>query len=133
MANASREELVSVPAIGPKIADSIIAFFKQQENRDIIERLRAAGVRLEEKEAKPGELPLAGQEFVITGRLEAFSRQEAEARIKALGGAAKDNVTRKTSYVVVGVEPGSKLARAQALGTKQLNEEEFCHLLEEKA
>jgi len=127
--NASGEELLSIPTVGPKITDSIIAFFRQEENKKIIKRLREAGVRLEEKAVRPEELPLAGQEFVITGRLETSSRQEAEARIKALGGTTKDNVTNKTTYLVVGAEPGSKLARAQALGTKQLTEEELLRLL----
>ena len=131
--NASSEELLSIPTVGPKIADSIIAFFGQAENKKIIKRLRDAGVRLEEEAVRPEELPLAGQEFVITGRLETSSRQEAEARIKALGGITKDNVTNKTTYLVVGADPGSKLARAQELGTKQLTEEEFRKLLEEKA
>jgi len=131
LSNASREELISIPTIGPKIADSIIVFFRQEANRNIIERLRKAGVRLEEEVAKPKKLPLAGMEFVITGRFETFARQEAEARIKALGGSAGSNVTKKTTYLVVGTEPGSKLARAQALGTKQLTEEEFLRLLEQ--
>lgn len=129
LANASREELLSIPTVGPKLADSIVAFFRQKENLDIIERLRKAGVRLEEEAAKPEELPLAGQEFVITGRLETFTRQEAEAQVKALGGSTGSSVTRKTTYLVVGAEPGSKLARAQALGIKQLTEEEFLRLL----
>jgi len=134
LANVSREELISIPTVGPKIADSIIAFFKQEENRGIIQRLKDAGVKLEEEVIEREELPLAGEEFVITGRLEACSRQEAETRVEALGGTAKDNVTRNTTYLVVGAEPGgSKLVRAQALGTKQLTEEEFLHLLEEKA
>jgi len=132
LANASREELMSIPTIGPKIADSIVAFFRQKENRKIIQRLKAAGVKLEEKVAKPEELPLAGMEFVITGRLEAFSRPEAEARIKALGGSTGSSVTSKTTYLVVGADPGSKLARAQELGTKILNEEEFIKLLKQK-
>ena len=132
LAKASREELISIPAVGPKLADSVISFFRQKENRRIIDRLKKAGVRLEEEAVEPGELPLAGQEFIITGRLEAFSRQEAETRIKALGGSVKDNITRKTTYLVVGAEPGSKLARAQTLGTKQLTEEEFLRLLEQK-
>ena len=131
--NASSEELLSIPTVGPKITDSIIAFFRQEENKKIIKRLRDAGVRLEEEAVRPEELPLAGQEFVITGRLETSSRQEAEARIKALGGITKDNVTNKTTYLVVGADPGSKLARAQTLGTKQLTEEELLKLLEEKA
>ena len=133
LANASREELLSVPTVGPKIADSIITFFRQEENRRIIDRLRKAGVRLEEEAAKPEELPLTGMEFVITGSLAVFTRQEVEARIKALGGTTKDNVTRKTAYLVVGADPGSKLARARALGIKQLTEEEFLRLLGQTA
>jgi len=129
LADASGEELLSIPAVGPKLADSIIAFFRQEENRSLLKRLRKAGVRLEEEAVKPEELPLAGQEFVITGRLEAFSRQEAEAQVKALGGSTGSSVTQKTTYLVVGTEPGSKLAHAQALGTKQLTEEEFLRLL----
>ncbi len=133
LADASREELLSIPTVGPKIADSIVAFFRQKENRHIIERLRKAGIRLEEEIAKPKEQPLAGQEFVITGRLEAFSRQEVEARIKALGGSTGSSVTKKTTYLVVGADPGSKLASAQSLGTKLLAEEEFLLLLRQTA
>jgi len=132
LAGAFGERLTSIPTIGPKIADSIISFFTQEENRSIIEKLRKAGVKLEEKVAKTEELPLAGQEFVITGTLEAFTRQEAGARIEVLGGTAKDNVTRKTNYLVVGTDPGSKLVRAQELGTRQLSEEEFLRLLRQE-
>jgi DNA ligase (NAD+) len=132
LVKASREELMDIEAIGPKIADSITAFFRQEENQKIIERLRKAGVKLEEKAAKPEELPLADLEFVITGKLETFSRQEAEARIKALGGSTGSSVTKKTTYLVVGADPGSKLAKAQELGTKQLTEEELLRLLEQK-
>jgi len=131
LADASKDELMSIPTIGPRIADSIIAFFRQAKNKDIIERLRKAGVKLEEKEAKPEELPLAGQEFVITGTLESSTRQEAEEKIKALGGSTGSSVTRKTTHLVVGTDPGSKLARAQELGTKQLTEEDFLRLLEQ--
>jgi len=130
LANASRERLMSVPTVGPKIADSIVTFFRQEENRNIVKRLKKAGVRLKEEAAKLEELPLTGMEFVVTGRLEAFSRQEAEARIKALGGTTKNNVTKQTAYLVVGADPGgSKLTHAQALGTKQLTEEEFLRRL----
>ena len=131
LANASREELTSITTVGPKIADSIVTFFKQKENQKIIERLRKAGVKLEEKVIKAEELPLTGLEFVITGRLEAFSRQEAEARIKALGGSTGSSVTKKTTYLVVGADPGSKLAKAQELGTKLLTEEELLRLLKQ--
>jgi DNA ligase (NAD+) len=132
LAKASREELINIEAVGPKIADSIVAFFHEETNQKIIERLRKAGVTLEEK-VKSEKLPLAGMEFVITGRLEAFSRQEAETRIKALGGTAKDNVTQKTSYLVVGADPGgNKLTKAQELGTGQIKEEELLSLLGQK-
>jgi DNA ligase (NAD+) len=130
LANTSKEELMSIPTVGPKIADSIIAFFSQKENRNIIEKLRRAGVKLSKERAKPLGLPLTGQEFVITGILKAFTREEAEARVRALGGTAKDTVTRNTSYLVVGADPGgAKLTRAQALTTKQITEEEFLRLL----
>jgi DNA ligase (NAD+) len=133
LAEATREELLAIPSVGPRIADSIIAFFQQAENRQIIEKLRAAGVRLEETPVAPAVLPLAGQEFVITGRLESFSRQQAEERVKTLGGVAKDNVTRNTGYLVVGADPGgSKLARARELGTKEITEEEFLAILEKE-
>jgi DNA ligase (NAD+) len=133
LAKASEEELSTIPSIGPKIAESIVAFFRQKGNRRIIEKLRKAGVRLERekvKEAKPEELPLAGREFVFTGKLESISRSEAEAKINALGGKASSDVTKKTSYVVVGADPGSKLAKAEKLGIKTLSEAEFLELLD---
>jgi DNA ligase (NAD+) len=132
LAEASEEELSTLSSIGPKIAESIVAFFRQKGNRQIIEKLREAGVRLEREkveEAKAEELPLAGLEFVLTGKLESFPRSEAEAKIKALGGKVGSDVIKKTSYVVVGADPGSKLAKAQKLGTKTLNETEFLKLL----
>jgi DNA ligase (NAD+) len=133
LANASREDLMEIEAIGPKIADSILAFFHAEENRRIIERLKDASVRLEE-EVKTEKQTLAGLEFVVTGKLETFSRQEAETKIKALGGTAKDNVTRKTTYLVVGADPGgNKLTKAQEMGTKQIKEEELLRLLRQES
>jgi DNA ligase (NAD+) len=132
LAKASEEELSTLPSIGPKIAESIVAFFRQEGNRRIIKKLRKVGVKLERdkvKEARPEELPLAGLEFVLTGKLESLSRSEAEAKIKALGGKAGSDVTRKTSYVVVGADPGSKLAKAEKLGTKTLSEAKFLDFL----
>ena len=132
LAEATREQLMSIPSVGPKIAESVVTFFGQKENRNIIERLKKAGVWPKAEVVKSAELPLSGNEFVITGRLAAFSREEAEAKVKALGGTAKDNVTRNTAYVVVGEEPGgSKLTRAQELGTKQITEAEFLRLIGE--
>jgi DNA ligase (NAD+) len=129
LAKANEEDLPSIPSIGPRIAQSIVAFFRQERNRQIIHKLRKAGVRLERPENVGEELvsslPLAGLEFVLTGKLESFSRPEAEAKIKALGGRTGSDVTRKTSYVVVGADPGSKLAKAQKLGIETLSEAEF--------
>jgi len=133
LADASPEELLAIPTIGPKIADSIATFFRQEENKKIIQRLKDAGINPKEEKAKPEELRLAGQEFVVTGRLGNLTRQEAEARIKALGGTTRDNVTQKTGYLVVGADPGSKLTRARELGIKQITEEEFLRRLEGKA
>ena len=133
LANATRERLMSVPGIGPKIADSILAFFSVKENREIIEKLRRTGVKMEEKvEIKPEEQPLAGMEFVITGTLQSLKRAEAEEKVKTLGGEVGSSVTRQTTHLVVGAEPGSKLAKAQELGTKVLTEEEFLKLIGEK-
>jgi DNA ligase (NAD+) len=130
LSRASKDELMEIEAIGPKIADSILAFFRQKENQKIIQGLRDAGVKMAEV-VKTEALPLSGKEFVITGRLEAFSREEAEERIKALGGTAKDGVTKKTNYLVVGADPGgTKLAKANELGTEQIDEKELLRLLQ---
>ena len=131
LSEAKEEELKSIPAIGPKIAESVLAFFSQESNRKIIRRLLESGVKPPEVRANTASLPLAGQEFVITGTLNAFSRLEAEAKIKVLGGSAKDSVSGKTTYLVVGAEPGSKLAKAQALGIKIIDETQFLQLLED--
>ncbi|MFC1847727.1 NAD-dependent DNA ligase LigA [Chloroflexota bacterium] len=131
LSRASVDDLTAIPAIGPKIAESIVDFFEQESNREIVEKMRKAGVRFEAEEGKKEALPLSGQEFVLTGKLEAFSRNEAEARVKELGGSAGSSVTKKTTFLVTGAEPGSKLDRARELGTGIITEEEFLKLLEE--
>ena len=132
LGSASREKLMTVPSIGPKIADSIMAFFHEEENRKFLEKLHRAGVWPQQELAKGG-LPLSGKEFVITGTLKAFSREYAHTRIKTLGGTAKDNVTKNTTYLVVGEDPGeNKLIRARALGTEQINEEKLLAILGQK-
>jgi DNA ligase (NAD+) len=127
--DAGKEELMSIDTIGPRIADSVITFFENQENRKIIDKLETAGVIQETVETRDEKLPLTGKEFVITGRLNSLSRQEAEEKIRTLGGSAKSDVTRKTDYLVVGSEPGSKLNRARELGIEQINEDELIRLL----
>jgi DNA ligase (NAD+) len=128
---AIEEQLMEIPSIGPKIAESIVAFFRQQQNRAIIEKLRNAGVKLQEEKGKATTLPFSGLEFVITGKLEKFTRQEAEARIKALGGKAGSDITRKTRYLVVGEDPGLKVTRAETLGVEKLTETQLFAKLEE--
>ncbi len=127
---AAYDNLTAVPTIGPKIAESLLAFFKIERNRQLIEKLRMAGVHLAQPAQPESEdLPLRGQEFVITGKLQNFSREEAEEKIKVLGGTAKSDITKNTSYLVVGEDPGSKVARALALGITQLNESELLKML----
>jgi DNA ligase (NAD+) len=129
LSRASRDELMSIPSVGPKVSDGIMAFFRQPQNLQILKKLAGAGVVMESKEIPVKDLPLSGVEFVITGKLEAGSRQESEARIRALGGKAASDVTKKTIYLVAGADPGSKLARARALGIKILDEREFFDML----
>jgi DNA ligase (NAD+) len=120
---ASEAEINAVEGVGPKIAASVRAWFDEPRNLAVLEKLRRAGLRFSAEPAQTAhDLPLAGQSFVITGRLDGMSRLAAEARIKELGGAVADAVTRKTTYLVVGAEPGSKLRKAQQLGTQILDE-----------
>ncbi len=138
LSQASEEDLTAIDGIGPKIAASIVAWFQAPANRAVVEKLRAAGVRLEQDAlpaaAAPSEdAPWAGLTFVVTGTLSAFSRSDAEAKIKALGGKAAASVSKKTSYVVAGESPGSKAATAQKMGTPILDEAAFLRLLESPA
>jgi DNA ligase (NAD+) len=132
LSQATADDLMAVPTIGPTIAESIVAFFRQGSNRKVIDKLRQAGVRMREEAARPRELPLAGKEFVVTGKLDSFSRTEAEARIRELGGSVGSSVSKKTDFLVVGADPGSKLDRARKLGTGLLNEKQFLEMLEGK-
>lgn len=130
LAEASEEELEQVHEIGPKTAQGIAEFFAEERNRKLIEKLRAAGVRMEqEKAAKKGPQPLAGKQFVLTGTLPHYSREEASQMIEEAGGRVVGSVSKKTDYVVVGAEPGSKLEKARALGVKTIDEDELLKLL----
>lgn len=128
---ATQIELERVREIGPVLAAAVRAWFDEPRNRELIERLRAAGVRTvgERRVAPVGPLPLTGKTFVITGTLEALSREDAEARIVALGGKVTGSVSRKTSYLVVGGDPGSKLDKARAYGVSELDESGFLALI----
>jgi len=125
---ASLEELTHVEGIGSKVAESIVFFFKQPANIELLRKLKEAGLNFKVKEEKEGAKPLAGQVFVLTGKLTTLTRDEASYIIEELGGTVSSSVTKKTNYVVVGESPGSKLRRAQELGIPLLNEQEFLKL-----
>jgi DNA ligase (NAD+) len=128
---ASVEELTAVEGVGPVIAQSVQRFFSVKDNHAMLEKLRRAGVDLTApRSGAAAEGPLKGMTFVLTGGLEALSREQAQAEIEARGGKVTSSVSKKTSYVVVGESPGSKLAKAESLGVSTLDEAGFVHLLE---
>ncbi len=131
ISDATEEELAEIPGIGPKIAESIASYFQMEANQNVISKLRASGVKLEQehRQVSTEGLPLAGQTFVVTGTLAGYSRSEAQSRIKDLGGKITSSVTKDTNYLVVGESPGSKLAAAERLGTEVLDEEKFVKFL----
>ena len=131
LATAPVEKIAEIPGIGPKIAESVHEFFSISENVAVIERLRQAGVMLEEEKLE-NELPqtLAGLTFVLTGTLEHFTRDEAGAQLKAMGAKVSGSVSKKTSFVVAGEAAGSKLTKAESLGVPVLDEAALQQILE---
>ena len=131
LAAAPVEKIAEIPGIGPKIAESVHEFFSIPENVAVIERLRQAGVVLEEEKSE-NELPqtLAGLTFVLTGTLEHFTRDEAGAQLKAMGAKVSGSVSKKTSFVVAGEAAGSKLTKAESLGVPVLDEVALQQILE---
>ena len=127
---ASLESLERVPDIGPVVARSVRGFLDEPRNRELLERLRGAGVRMESAVTVPlADQPLAGKTFVLTGTLASMSRDEGAAAIERLGGKVAGSVSRKTSYLVVGADAGSKLDKARELGVPILTEDEFRALI----
>jgi DNA ligase (NAD+) len=127
--DASEEDLLEVEEVGPKIAEGVREFFSESANRKLIERLRAAGVNMKEERAAPKSTKFAGMTFVFTGTLANRTREEAEALVASHGGKAGSSVSKKTNYVVVGADPGSKYDKAKALGVTILDETRFEKLL----
>jgi len=125
----SEEQLMSIPEIGPKMAESIVKFFREPRNQATIARLKAVGANTVEAESSGGLKPLAEKTFVLTGTLESLTRNEASEKIEALGGKVSSSVSKKTDYVVAGFEPGSKYDKAIQLGVTILTEEEFLNML----
>jgi len=131
IAAAPAEEIAAIDGVGDVIAGAVRAFFDRPETATLLDKLRRAGVRLEEARAKRSG-PLVGKTFVITGTLEALSREEAKARIEALGGKVTNSLSGRTDYLVVGESPGTKLDKASKLGVATLDEKAFLALLASK-
>ena len=131
LVDAPREQLLEVNDVGPIVADSVRQFFAQPHHREIVERLRAAGIIWPEAGAQAqGPKPLAGLTLVLTGTLPTLGRDQAQALIEAAGGKVSGSVSKKTHYVVAGAEAGSKLAKAQELGVPVIDEAGLRALLE---
>ena len=126
--NATAERLEGVEEVGPRISQSILEFFSDKENRDLVKRLANAGVNMT-AEKKQRSAQLAGLTFVLTGTLPTLTRDEAKARIEAVGGNVVGSVSKKTNYVVAGEEAGSKLKKAHELGIRVLDESKLVEML----
>jgi len=131
LSRASLEELTRIPEVGPKVAESIVSFFAQPENRELLRALQEAGLSFAAAKRPRREGPLGGKVFVFTGTLASHPREEAGRLVERLGGAVQDEVTKKTTHVVVGDSPGSKLAKAQKLGLEILSEKDFLKLVKD--
>lgn len=131
LASASRDEIISIYEIGGTVAGSVAEWFADPRNRDIVERLRAAGVQMESDAASTDMLDerFVGKTFVLTGKLENYTRDEAGKLIEDRGGRVSGSVSKKTDYVVAGEDAGSKLTKAESLGVKVLTESEFTALV----
>lgn len=129
LVGASVEEVRDVAGVGPAIAQSVVAFFQQEENRALVMRLLEAGVLPAAMQRPASAGPLAGKQVVFTGTLARVSRNRAEEIVKELGGVVSTTVSKKTDFVVVGAEPGLKLEKARKLGIRALTEEEFFDLI----
>ncbi len=122
---ANEEELISVPEIGPGTAKAVVDFFAEPHNRQVIDKLKMAGVVFPKEEGKEERGALAGKVFLFTGALESFTRGEAKDLVVSLGAEAAGSVSKKVDYVVAGREPGSKHERARELGLRIIDEDEF--------
>ncbi|MGD0667068.1 MAG: NAD-dependent DNA ligase LigA [Bryobacteraceae bacterium] len=130
LAAASAEQLQSVEEVGSKVAESIVQYFREPRNRELVDRLRAAGLDFTYISERPAGGPLQGLTFVLTGALPTLSRDQAKALIEQAGGKVAGSVSKKTSYVVAGEDAGSKLDKARALGISVVDERELRRLLE---
>lgn len=128
---AEFEELIKIPEIGTKMADSIVAFFKEKQNLRIIDRLKSAGVNMEKLKSEKVSNIFEGMTFVLTGALDKYTRDEAAKLIEKRGGKVTGSVSKKTNFVLIGSDPGSKLQKAQSLGVKIIDEKQFEDMLKQ--
>jgi DNA ligase (NAD+) len=129
IAAASLEKLQQAEEVGPKVAESVFQFFREPRNRELVERLRAAGLQFTYESTRPKRGPLTGLTFVLTGTLSNMSREDATRLIEIAGGKVSGSVSKKTNYVVAGDDAGSKLAKARELGIPVLTESQLYDLI----
>jgi len=129
IARAGMDALQMAEEVGPRIAESIFRFFREPRNKDLVERLREAGLRFTYDSPRPLGGPLKGYTFVLTGTLPNLNREDAARLIEAAGGKVSGSVSKKTSYVVAGEDAGSKLTKAQQLGIPIIDELQLLDLI----
>jgi DNA ligase (NAD+) len=129
VASADDVQLQQAEEVGPKVAESIVQFFREPRNAEVVERLRAAGLQFTYQSTRPKGGPLAGMVFVLTGTLPGMSREEAKNAIEGAGGKVSGSVSKKTTYILAGEDAGTKLDKARELGVKILTEEQFLAML----
>jgi DNA ligase (NAD+) len=135
LSQAALEELLEIEDVGPKVGESLVFFFQQPRNLELLDRLKKAGLNLSHHEGPSldEERKLSGTTFILTGTLRTLTREQAKERIERLGGRVMSSVSAKTGYLIVGADPGSKLQKAQNLGVPLLTETEFLKLTEDKS
>jgi DNA ligase (NAD+) len=126
--NAAEEEIASVLGIGPQIAQSVHQYFQDERNRELVGRLRKSGLKMKGEPRIAREGPLTGMTFIITGKLETMPRSAAEKWVEEQGGSIAASVSKKLDYLVVGADPGSKLAKARKLGIKEITEKQLMEM-----
>jgi len=131
LAAASEDEIAEIEGVGPRIAESVRAYFRDGSKKRIIEKLRGSAVNMEQRRTKRVEGPLSGARFVFTGTLAAMSRPRAESLVASLGAEAVSSVTRKVTHLVAGADPGAKLAKAESYDIGVIDEAAFLALLRE--
>jgi DNA ligase (NAD+) len=126
---AKQDELVAIDGVGPVVAESIVKFFKKNENREIVDDMIVSGIKILLDVGQKKEGQLIGKVFVLTGTLETLTRDEAKKVIENAGGKVTGSVSRNTDYLVVGASPGSKLKRAEELGIEIVDEKTLKKLI----